>query len=146
MTEEQTLTIMATLCALYGQGKGDPEIMAAAWYEILKEYDFETVKLAVYRFAKYDNRDYATFPAPGKIVAETEAILNHRSKVIDEAYRQIGYGRPYCELSDDAKAIVPEAIYNEWLAYDPMDLACNPTKYKPRFVEMVTPAAQKLLQ
>jgi len=51
MAKEQTLTIMATLCALYGQGKGDPKIMAAAWHEILKEYDFEReLKVPLFAF------------------------------------------------------------------------------------------------
>ena len=130
MTKDETLQIMAILCALYGQGKGDPAIMASAWYDLLKGYAFDDVKAGVYRFARSDVRDYATFPSAGKIIQSVEDMLSDRNKAVNEVYRLISYGRPYGELSERAKQIISREQYSEWLMTDPMYFASNGAKYK----------------
>ena len=130
MTKDETLQIMATLCALYGQGKGDPGIMASAWYDLLKGYSFADVKAGVYRFARNDTRDYATFPSAGRIIQSVEDMLSERNKTVNEVYRLINYGRPYDELSEAAQQILTRSQYNAWLKIDPMSFAADGARYK----------------
>lgn len=115
MTKKETLAILALLNAFYAGGKNDPNAQLEAWYLILQKYDFEVAQVAVLNFAENDTRDYATFPAVGKIV---EAIRNEearRKRPIKEVLASISNGHPYDFLSATSKAIISEELYNEWL-------------------------------
>ena len=111
MTKRETLIILAMLSAYYGEGKSDPSEMAAAWYVILKDYDFPTAQVAVVNFAKNDTRDYASFPAPGKIVEAIEKEVAKRRGVYNAALR----GDSWDELGIEYKAITTPFYYNQLL-------------------------------
>lgn len=118
MTKEETIKVMAVLCALYGQGKGDPKMMATAWHLILQDYGYDETCAAVVEFAKNDVRDYATFPAVGKIVQAIEAMRTKRNRAINEVYMAIALNnKAYEDLSETAKAICPPALFEEWKRY-----------------------------
>lgn len=125
MTKKETIQIMAMLGAFYGAGKSNPEIMAEGWYLILKSYDFETARKAVLTFAKNDTRDYATFPAVGKIVQSIEEEMRKDHAPIKEIVRAVSYGYGYDQLSDVAKDNISEDHYNEWLDMDAEEFANN---------------------
>lgn len=118
MTKSETIQIMAMLGAFYGAGKSDPKIMADGWYLILEPYDFETARKAVLEFAKRDTRDYATFPAVGKIVQAIEEEMRKEQAPINEIVRAVSYGRSYDQLSDVAKRNINETHYEYWLNMD----------------------------
>lgn len=123
MTEQETIKIMAYLGAFYGAGKSNPEVMAVAWHQILKDYDFAIAERAVFEFAKNDVRDYATFPAVGKIVEAIEKELRKEQAPIKEVVRAISYGWGYDQLSKEAKANITEEHYNDWLNMDAEEFA-----------------------
>ena len=135
MTKQETLSIMATLCALYGQGKGDPAVMAEAWHEMLKEFSFEDVKAGVYNFARNDTRDYATFPGCGKIIAEVRAAQDRKIKGVTLAYEGIARNSTYDSLSEAAKAMITRERYEGLLdtvkdGKTYTDFMEHPKKYK----------------
>ena len=111
MTKKETLIIMAMLSAYYGEGKSDAVEMAAAWHAILKDFDFPTTQMAVVNFAKHDTRDYASFPAPGKIVAAIEEETAKRRGVFNAALR----GDSWEALPAQYKAITTPFYYNQLL-------------------------------
>ena len=123
MTLDETVKIMAMLGAFYGQGKGNPEVMAEGWYLILEPYDFETAKKAVLNYAKNDTREYGTFPTVGNIVKEIEAEMRKEQAPIKEVVRAISYGWGYDQLSKEAKANITEEHYNDWLNMDAEEFA-----------------------
>lgn len=118
MTKSETIQIMAMLGAFYGAGKANPEIMAEGWYMILEPYDFQIAQKAVLSFAKGDTRDYATFPAVGKIVQAIENEMRKEQAPIKEVVRAISYGWGYEQLSADAKRIISDEKYKTWLKMD----------------------------
>ena len=118
MTENETLMVLAMLNAFYAGGKNDPKQQVKAWHLILYKYDFNDAKEAVLNFAENDVRQYATFPAVGLIVNEIRKIKNHREGKINEIMLGISYGRSYAMISQEAKSIISEEKYNEWLAID----------------------------
>ena len=115
MTKEETIQIMAMLGAFYGAGKSNPQIMADGWFLILEPYDFEMAKKAVLSFAKNDTRDYATFPAVGKIVQCIEEEMRKEQAPISEVVRAISYGWGYEQLSAEAKQNITKEHYDDWL-------------------------------
>lgn len=123
MTKKETIQIMAMLGAFYGAGKSNPEAMAEGWYLILEPYDFEIARKAVLEFAKHDTRDYATFPAVGKIVQFIEAEMRQNKAPIKEIIRAVSYGYDYDQLSDNAKLNISEGHYNSWLDMDAEEFA-----------------------
>lgn len=123
MTKEETVKIMAMLGAFYSGGKNDPKVQANAWYLILAKYDYKIASKAVLHFAENDTRDYATFPAVGKIVAEIKAEEARTKAPINETIRAISYGRSYQTLSANAKALITESSYNEWLSINAEEFA-----------------------
>lgn len=123
MTKTETIQIMAMLGAFYGAGKSNPEVMAEGWFLILEPYDFEIARRAVLAFAKNDKRDYATFPAVGKIVQFIEEEMRKEQAPINEIIRGISYGRSYDQLSADAKANITEEHYGDWLKMDAEEFA-----------------------
>lgn len=123
MTKSETIQIMAMLEAFYGQGKGNPEIMAEGWYLILEPYDFEIAKRAVLNYAKNDTREYGTFPTVGNIVKEIEAEMRKEQAPIKEVVRAISYGWGYDQLSKEAKANITQEHYNDWLNMDAEEFA-----------------------
>lgn len=109
MTKEETILIMAKLSAFYGQGKSDAKMMAGAWHEILKDYDFLTASNAVTQFAKHDVREYATFPAVGCIVEAIDKEQRVKQKIYNFAFND----RLYEELPMRAKEIISKEKF-EW--------------------------------
>jgi hypothetical protein len=109
MTIGETLQIMAMISAFYGQGKSEPKTMARAWHIVLKDYDFLTTEQAVVQFAKNDQRDYATFPSVGQIVAAVEKErkmprLIHNMATMNELYSN---------LPDRAKELISESDFEK---------------------------------
>ena len=129
MTEMETIKIMEVLDAFYAGGKNDPGQQALAWHYVFKKYDFNDAINAVFRFAENDTRDYASFPTPGKIVAEIKAEEARNTATIKEIIRSVGYGRDYCELSESAKALIPEKSYSKWLNIKADEFAEHQDKY-----------------
>lgn len=123
MTKAEAIQVMAILAGLYGQGKGNPEVMAESWYLILEPYDFEIAKRAVLNYAKNDTREYGTFPTVGNIVKEIEAEMRREQAPIKEVVRAISYGWGYDQLSKEAKANITEEHYNDWLNMDAEEFA-----------------------
>ena len=123
MTLDETVKIMAMLGAFYGQGKGNPEIMAEGWYLILEPYDFEVAKKAVLSYARNDTREYGTFPTVGNIVKEIENEMAKEQAPINEIVRAISYGWQYEQLSADAKQLIGYTKYNDWLKMDAEEFA-----------------------
>ena len=118
MTKEQTIKILQLLNAFYAGGKNDPKEQVTAWHLILGGYDFEDAMNAVLHFAKNDARDYATFPAVGKIVKEIESIEQCRKSKVNEIIVGVSYGRTYDQLSIDAKLLISKKTYDDWLNMD----------------------------
>ena len=118
MTKEETIKILAVLNAFYAGGKNDPKQQAVAWHLVLGKYDYNDAMAAVLRFAENDTRDYATFPAVGKIVEEIRAEAIRRRQQISEVIRSVSYGKDYDDMSESARAIVPRNTYETWLKID----------------------------
>lgn len=123
MTKTECIKIMAMLGAFYSGGKNDPEMQAKAWYLILGKYPYRIAEQAVLHFAENDTREYATFPTVGKIVEEIRAEQKRIDKPIGEIIRNISYGRDYVQLSKEAKALIDEEVYDEWLKMNAEDFA-----------------------
>lgn len=123
MTEKETVTIMAMLGAFYSGSKNDPKMQAAAWHKILYKYDYSAAEKAVLNFAENDTRDYATFPAVGKIVDAIRKQQHRETDAIKGVIRGVAYGREYGDLSNESKAIISEPKYKEWLAIDAEEFA-----------------------
>ena len=123
MTKSETIDIMAMLEAFYGQGKGNPEIMAEGWFLILEPYDFEVAQKAVLSYARNDTREYGTFPTVGNIVKEIENEMAKEQAPINEIVRAISYGWQYEQLSADAKQLIGYTKYNDWLKMDAEEFA-----------------------
>ena len=118
MTKGETIDIMAMLEAFYGQGKGNPEIMAEGWFLILEPYDFEVAQRAVLSYARNDTREYGTFPTVGNIVKCIEEEMRKDNAPIKEVVKAVSYGWGYNQLSADAKQIISEDRYDSWLKMD----------------------------
>lgn len=129
MTKEETVKIMSMLGAFYSGSKNNAKMQAAGWHLILEKYDFEIAKKAVLHFAENDTREYATFPAVGVIVREIRNQMYLEAKPIKEVIRAISYGKGYDDMSDDAKRIISEDVYDEWLEVDAEEFAANSDFY-----------------
>lgn len=130
MTKNETLMILAMLNAFYAGGKNDPQQQVHAWYLILGKYDFEDAKEAVLTFAENDVRQYASFPAVGLIVNEIRKIKKRREGKVNEIMLGVSYGRTYDMISDDAKTLISEEKYNEWLAIDAVEFSEKAGKFR----------------
>ena len=129
MTKEETVKIMTMLGAFYSGSKNNAKMQAAAWHMILEKYDFEIAQKAVLNFAENDTREYATFPAVGVIVREIRNQQYLEAKPIKEVIRAISYGKEYEDISDDAKRIISEEVYNRWLKVDAEEFAAKSDFY-----------------
>ena len=129
MTKDETIKVLAMLNGFYAGGKNDPRQQAFAWHLVLGKYDFNDAMAAVIRFAENDNRDYATFPAVGRIVAEIRKEHTARAAAVQEVIRAISYGEPYEHMTDRAKALIPQETYTEWSRVDAMEFAQDSEKY-----------------
>lgn len=118
MTKEETIKIMAMLNAFYAGGKNDPKMQATAWHLVLEKYDYQTASQAVIEFAENDTREYATFPAVGLIVNKIRELNRKRESAVRDVVISISYGRDYSVLGDDAKRLISQTDYNEWLNMD----------------------------
>lgn len=114
MTKDETVMIMAMLNAFYANGKGDPKAQASAWFLVLEKYDYNDAMRAVLRFAENDTRDYASFPAVGRIVQEIRAETAAKHKLIKDIIHSIAYGREYGSLSSEAQSLIGRDEYNAW--------------------------------
>ena len=129
MTKSETIKILAMLGAFYSGSKNDAKLQAEAWHLILQKYDYQAAQQAVLNFAENDVRDYATFPAVGVIVKEIRDQQMREARPIREVIRGISYGKGYLELSTEAKNMISEEKYNEWLAVDAELFAKHTDKY-----------------
>ena len=129
MTKEETIKIMAMLGAFYGGGKTNPKMQAEAWHLVLNKYDYHMAEQAVLHFAENDIRDYATFPAVGKIVDEIRKYKIKLEKPIKEIITSVWYGKDYKELSNGAALLIEESIYNSWCEMTPEEFAKNQKSY-----------------
>lgn len=129
MTKEETIKIMAMLNAFYAGGKNDPKTQAHAWHLVLGKYDFRLAEMAVLHFAENDNRDYATFPTVGKIVTEINAMQMQLERPINEIIRSISYGKDYEQLPTNAKNLISEDVYNDWLEIDAEEFANRTSEF-----------------
>lgn len=125
MTKTETIQIMAMLGAFYSGGKNDPKLQAEAWHLILGKYPYRVAEQAVLHFVENDTREYATFPAVGKIVEEIKKEQERINKPIGEIVKNISYGREYAYLTNEAKALISEEKYNAWLNIDAEVFANN---------------------
>ena len=123
MTEKETVQVMAMLEGFYGMGKGNPEIMAAAWHLVLKDYDFGIASKAVIEYAKNDTREYASFPTVGNIVKCIEDEMKKEQAPINEVVRAVAYGWQYDQLSAEAQANITKEHYDDWLNMDAEEFA-----------------------
>ena len=129
MTKEECVKILAVLGSFYGGGKTDPKAQVNAWYKILQKYPYDVADRAVFNFAENDVRDYATFPAVGKIVQAIREEEKKRNMPIKEIIRNISYGREYPSLSDAAKELISRETYDTWLSVDAEEFAENSAVY-----------------
>lgn len=129
MTKDETIKIMSILGAFYSGSKNNPKLQATAWHMILEKYDYAVAQKAVLNFAENDTREYATFPAVGVIVREIRAQQQLEAKPIKEVIRSISYGKRYEDISDDAKRIISEEVYNKWLKVDAEEFAARSDFY-----------------
>ena len=125
MTKEETVKIMTMLGAFYSGSKNNAKLQAEAWHLVLQKYDYQTAQKAVLNFAENDTREYATFPAVGVIVREIRNQQMLEAKPIKEVIRAISYGKGYEDISDDAKRIISEEVYNKWLKIDAEEFAAK---------------------
>ena len=125
MTKEETVKIMTMLGAFYSGSKNNAKLQAEAWHLVLQKYDYQTAQKAVLNFAENDTREYATFPAVGVIVKEIRNQQMLEAKPIKEVIRAISYGKGYEDISDDAKRIISEEMYNAWLRIDAEEFAAK---------------------
>lgn len=128
MTKEETVKIMAMLGAFYAGGKNDPKMQANAWHLILAKYDYRIASKAVMTFAENDRREYATFPAVGCIVQAIKDEQTKEEKPIKEITHNLFYGMDYINLSDEARNLISEERYNEWLKMNAEEFASNHTE------------------
>lgn len=124
MNLHETTVILYMLSAYYGMGKADARSMAMAWHAILKEYDFGYAQEAVIEFAKRDERDYAAFPAVGKIIKSIDERVGLRNLAINGAYN----GDEYDKLPDKCKEVVTKSQYEKLTAKTPEELLENRNK------------------
>jgi hypothetical protein len=129
MTKQECIQILAMLGAFYGGGKTDPKAQVQAWHTILQKYPYDIAERAVINFAENDVRDYATFPAVGKIVQAIREEEKKRNAPIKEIIRNISYGHDYPSLSDAAKELISRETYDTWLLVDAEEFAENTGAY-----------------
>lgn len=116
MTKEETVKIMSMLGAFYSGSKNNAKMQAGAWHLILQKYKYETAQQAVLNFAENDTREYATFPAVGVIVKEIRKQRMLEEKPIKDVIRGVITGKKYEDLDAEAKKIISEAKYEDWLS------------------------------
>ena len=121
MTKDETITIMAVLDAFYANGKGNPKAQANAWFLVLEKYDYDDAMRAVLRFAENDHRDYATFPAVGKIVQEIRNEAANKRQLVDGIIRAVAYGRQYSMLKKEEQELISESEYSYWLSMNAIE-------------------------
>lgn len=141
MTKEETIKILAMLNAFYSGGKGDPKLQAEAWHLILQKYDYDIASQAVLNYAENDVREYAQFPAVGRIVQQIKEEAKRRAAPVGEITTALQYGRAYSELSDNARLLISQEVYNEWLSKNAEEL---PTKL-PLLAEMLKAKQPQLI-
>ena len=129
MTKEETLTIMALLNAFYAGGKNDPKQQATAWHMILGKYDYNAAREAVLEYAENDVRDYATFPAVGKIVEVIKAKDKERMKPLAEIKLSISYGKKYDDMPVKCKSIISREMYDTWLNVNPEEFEARSDEF-----------------
>lgn len=133
MTKQETIMILAMLGAFYSGGKNDPKMQSDAWHLILQKYDFNMARIAVLKFAENDTREYATFPAVGKIVQAIKEEEKARMKPIREIKMAISHGKRYDDMEPYHKSLISRQMYDEWLNMDAEQFE-NET---PRFMEIL---------
>ena len=130
MTKEETIKVLQLLNAFYAGGKGNPKEQMIAWHMILEKYNYNDAVVAVLNFAENDTREYATFPAVGLIVNEIRKTEQRKGAMVEEVIRGISYGRDYEDLAPNAKVLISNEVYNEWLKVDAEEFQNNAQRYR----------------
>lgn len=130
MTKEETIKVLQLLNAFYAGGKGNPKEQMIAWHMILEKYNYTDAVVAVLNFAENDTRQYATFPAVGLIVNEIRKTEQRKGAMVEEVIRGISYGRDYEDLAPNAKVLISNEVYNEWLKVDAEEFQNNAQRYR----------------
>ena len=111
MDKTETAKLLGNLSILYGRPKGDPEMTAEVWHELVKQYDYKDALKAVYDFARQDIRDYATFPAPGVIINIIEETADKKKKRLFRIWNGMYDQLPYSNLPKECQELCPEDFY-----------------------------------
>lgn len=130
MTKEETIKVLQLLNAFYAGGKGNPKEQMIAWHMILEKYNYNDAVVAVLNFAENDTREYATFPAVGLIVNEIRKTEQRKGAMVEEVIRGISYGRAYEDIAPNAKPLISNEVYNEWLKVDAEEFQNNAHRYR----------------
>lgn len=130
MTQAETIKILEMLDAFYASQKHDPKQQVIAWHLILQEFDYEDAWNAVLNYARNDEREYASFPAVGVIVKEIRKAQKRKNSLVSEIILGVSYGREYTAISDEAKALISEERYIEWLNMDAEQFQAKSGTYK----------------
>ena len=131
MTEKDTVMVLAMLSAFYGEGKSDVRLMAAAWHALLKDYNVAVAQRAVLRFAKNDQREYASFPTAGKIIAAIEEEMGIRRGI----FNSIKNRQNYDTLDERYKELIPKDRYENALTKTDAELE----EGKDAFIQSLMP-------
>lgn len=129
MDKTETAKLLGNLSILYGRPKGDPEMTADVWHELVKQYEYKDALKAMYDFARQDTRDYATFPAPGVIISFIEKGIEHKKGLLYRTFNDMFDGRPYEELPEGCKEICPQSVYERGLAMDTDELLMKKAEF-----------------
>ena len=123
MTRREVGEIIKLLLAYFrNNNEAGAGTMVDAWYAILKDYDYKTVRQAVIEFAKADRRDYPTMPGVGVIMAQIESIKEQKRKPVNVAFNLAVQGSPYDGLPRDIKDLLSEETYYRFRRQNPEDL------------------------
>ena len=118
MTKKETVQILALLSAFYGNGKANANVMADAWYQILKDFEYDDAHKAVMNFARNDCREYAAFPPPGRIVE----LIKHEANKYNRLFNSIHKGIPYDDLDQELKVLCQPDMYKRGQDMEPEEL------------------------
>lgn len=132
MTLEQTVDILSKISAFYGQPKSGTKEMAAAWYLIMCDYEYNDAVMAVVEYAREDKREYSSFPTIGSIIQTIEKVKLLPNKI----FYKIRNNMPYEDLSPLEKRIISQKAYEKALTMGEIEKVDNFEKIKNHIKEM----------
>lgn len=117
MTEKETAKALTLLSAFYGEGKAEVYLMVKAWQELLADYEYFVVRRAIFKFAKNDTREYASFPTPGTIIMEIKNEYSTYSGIFNALLNDQWHGN-YEKVPDYIKQLFSADQYDRFMALD----------------------------